>query len=504
MKKRSWLLTIFIALLPTLITLSILGGIFKVNIADFRPRIWHDHGGYWHWARSFSEYGFDVGYNGFDEAVAPAEFNHYAENGPFYQMIYGGIGKVFGWSDALPIYINMGLLGIALMIFMRTVKLNTKQMLHIGLLMILLLPILLYLTTSMHESLNQAIAIIIASIFYLLYEKKEGIGALQKTFFILFLFIAALIRLSWAILFLPLFFMILEGKLLKKLFLSLILSALLGYAILQISSYLMPPAGNIIFDLLRDSLENGFYVFSAHIKEQLNNLFFREKNRMDLIVTLEAVILAIWNLFYLVGMIRKKLSSTTIFQSQPFFNFYNLLVPLGMGVVFYLVNGFHRIFIPHILISALLLIASKKYIPIYVLLFFGILTSQPFINKYKATPANFLPDSKEFVDSRALLEQHVFFDTETDNPWCNTLLVPAHEYYNYVTMVPAGIGVSPIISPENLKYPLKSKYILLDAKTLARNVYVKYFPMEKLDLELLDSLPHTELYYNHASGCPLK
>jgi len=70
------------------ITLGILSFIFNVDITNFRPRIWHDQSSYWHWARSFSEYGFDVGYNGFDETIAPAPFNHYAENGPFWQAFW--------------------------------------------------------------------------------------------------------------------------------------------------------------------------------------------------------------------------------------------------------------------------------------------------------------------------------------------------------------------------------------------------------------------------------
>ncbi len=501
---KKWLFTIFIALLPALITLGILSFIFNVDITNFRPRIWHDQGSYWHWARSFSEYSFDVGYNGFDETIAPASFNHYAENGPFYQVIYGTTGKFLGWTNALPIYINMGLVSVALLIFMRATKLETKQIGHIGLLMTFLFPILLYLPTSMHESLNQAIAIVIASIFYLLLKEKEKISTFQKIIFILFLVIASLIRLSWAILLLPFFFMLLKGKTLKKLSISILLSAVLGYAVLKISSSLLPPTGNIIFELIYDSLTLGPSVLLNHIREQLSFLLSREKNRMDLVVTLQALILAIANLFYLARMLKKRVSSTTFFQSSSFFNFYNLLTPLGMGIVFYLVNGFHRIFIPHIIISALLLIASKKYIPIYALLFFNIIASQPFISKYKATPANFLPDSKEFVDSRALLEKYVFFDTETDNSWCNTLLIPVHEYNKYVTMMPVGIGISPIISPDNLEYPLKSKYLLLDQESLARGAYIKYFPMESLDLELLDSLPHTNIYYNPASGCPLE
>ena len=526
MKTRSWLLTVFIALLPTLLTLMILGGIFRVNIADFRPRIWHDQGGYWHWARSFSKYGFDVGYNGFDEAVAPAEFNHYAENGPFYQMIYGGIGQIFGWHDALPIYINMALIAIALIIFIRVTQLENKQILHVGALITLLLPLLLYLPSSMHESLNQAIAIVLASIFWYLYTKKKKKGLAQILFFIAFLIFASFIRLSWAILFFPLFFVLWKSNLLKKTLISLLFSAVLGYGVMRVSIYLLPPAGNIIFELIQRSLTEGKHVFFDHLSTQLTYLLSREKNQMDLVVTLQVLILAGWNFFYLFTKYKKPpqdfnrakakakstyakspkqkkglIKSFGVLYTLPIFNLYNLLVPLGMGLFFYLVNGYHRIFIPHILITALLLISQKKYLSVYAMLIIGLLGSAPFLNKYQSIPANFQPDSQAFLTARAILEKHLSFDETTENAWCNTIIVPAHTYHIYITMIPAGFGVSPIISPQNLNYPLKSKYLLLDEDTLARGAYIKYFPMENLNLELLESLPHADLYYNPNSGC---
>jgi len=218
MKRRSWFLSILVAILPALLTAIMLGDIFGVNIADFLPRIWNDQVGYWHWAKSFSAVGFGAGYNGWDELIAPATFNPYGENGPFYQMIYGSIGAVLGWQNALPIYINMGFLFLALLIFTRSAKLENEQILHLGAGVLLLFPVLLYLPLSSHETLNQSIAILLATLFYLL--QKGRLGGYTKVFFVFFLFLASLIRLSWAVLFCR-FFLCSFGEVLSKNYLFL-------------------------------------------------------------------------------------------------------------------------------------------------------------------------------------------------------------------------------------------------------------------------------------------
>ena len=501
MTKRSWFLSILIAILPALLTMIILGDFFGVKLVNFHPKIWNDQVGYWFWAKSFSAVGFNAGYNGWDEMVAPATFNPYGENGPFYQIIYGSIGKLVGWQTALPIYINMVLLSLALLIFIRATKFENAQILHVGASVLLLFPILLYLPLSSHETLNQVIAILLALLFYNL-QKGETKGYL-KIFFALFLFFASLIRLSWAVLFLPFFFMLVKGKFIKKTIISLALSAVLGYVSLRVSGYLLPPTGNIILELLRETGSAGIYPLLHHIKSQLENLL-RPNYRMDLIVSVEAFSLGVWNLFYLLKLQKKKLPYSKLIESTPFFNSYNLFIPLGMGVVFYLTAGFHRIFIPHILISVLLLISEKKYRPVYLSLFIGVIFYTPFWTAYQNIPINYQPNSAEFLETQNALQKIIIFDENTANHWCNTLLLPIDRYNDYVTMLPAGIGASPIIAPQNLVYPLKSKYILLDDETLARGAYMKYFPMDDLKLDLLDSLPRAKIYYNNDSECPRK
>lgn len=491
-----WITAVLMAALPATICLLILSFGFGVEFSHYRPRMWNDQIGYWHWARSFSYYGFGGGYNGWDELTARAAFNPFGENGPFYPAIYGSIGRLVGWTSSLPLMINMGIIAVSIFTFIYVAQLDRKQMLMTGIATILLWPVLLYMPTSMHESLNQAIAILMASIFFVLLLQKENTPPYQKIIFLAFTIFAAFIRLSWGLLFLPLFFLILAGKFPQRLIAASVLSAFLGVAIMQLYGLLVPPTGNIIYTLIESSISSGPGVFIRHITNELQHLIYSPKNRIDLIIVIQLLTLAIWSVL---GIIRSKgkmeWRKSQQAQSTIYFNIYNLLMPLLMALIFYLVNGFNRILVTHILLSVLLLIAQKNYRPIAAILLIGVIAGQPYLSEFKQLKENFLPDSNEFIDSRNLIEEFVIFDEETDNRWCNTLLLPINEYNYHVSMIPPGIGISPIIYPESIEFPLKSKYLLLDQSTF--NLF-----SDNINTELLVSLAHVNLYYNFDSACP--
>lgn len=493
----NWFLMMVVAVAPALFSVVLINIILEGKLTNYHPYIWNDQVGYWHWTRSFIYYGFSGGYNGWDEFIAPAEFIPFGANGPYYPVIYGIIGRIFGWKPYLPILINMGLITFSLFIFMRVAQLERKQIIITGVSIIFLWPVLVYMTAAMHESLNQAIAILSAGIFYLLIISKRHPSSLLKFCFVIFLIFASFVRLSWGILLLPLLFLVLRGKLLLRLLLSIGLSLLIGFVIIRINSYLIPPTANIIYSLFRGVASDGPIVILNHISNEFHNLIALEKNRINLVIVIQVIILAGWCLINLILKIRKeKLSFEALLQSLPFFNLYNLLLPLGLAFLFYLVHGFNRVLIANILITTLLLIAAKEYKPVFVVLIISIVGFIPFFNEYKLQAENYIPVTKEFLDSQELIERHVYFDSETENRWCNTLLLPVNKFNYYVPMIPPGIGVSPIVFPENLEFPLKSKYLLFHQNTF------KNLPSD-VNAQHLVSLPNIDLYFNLDSGCPL-
>ena len=89
-------------------------------------------------------------------------------------------------------------------------KFDSRQILLTGLATLLFWPILVYLPTSSQETLNQAIGFGLAAIFFQIFSQK-AIKPFFKVLFVFCLFVAALVRLSWALWFFPLLFLCVNG-----------------------------------------------------------------------------------------------------------------------------------------------------------------------------------------------------------------------------------------------------------------------------------------------------
>jgi hypothetical protein len=266
---------------------------------------------------------------------------------------------------------------------------------------------------------------------------------------------------------------------------------------MQAYSYLVPPVGNSIYTLIGNALIDGPHVILDHAKGQLNRLIHYD--RMNLVVVFQLLTIAGWSGVNLYTMLKQKRIFLTIIQSLQGFNFYNLVSLFVMGLFFYLVQGFHRIFVANILVTALLLIAHKKYKPIFAIVVLGVIIGQPFYIQYTQWKANFRPDTHELLQTQAIIEEFVRFDEETENRWCNTLLLPVEQYNYRVTLIPPGIGISPIVYPEELSFPLKSKYFLFDQNTY--QVYSNRINTKHL-ASFYESYNIGDLYLNLDSDCP--
>jgi hypothetical protein len=172
------------------------------------------------------------------------------------------------------------------------------------------------------------------------------------------------------------------------------------------------------------------------------------------------------------------------------------------GMTFYLADGFYRIFVPPMLVSVLVQIAQKEYKFIKIFLVLSLLFAPIFINylwNYPALQADYTTRIPEIAKSQAELEKYLVFDKELKNSWCNTILIPL-EFYDYrVTIIPPGIGISYILTPQIYTQKLKSKFLLLDDES-----YQKFIQNNNLNVELLATLNTGNLYYNRDSGCEIK
>jgi hypothetical protein len=152
---------------------------------------------------------------------------------------------------------------------------------------------------------------------------------------------------------------------------------------------------------------------------------------------------------------------------QMAFHLYNLVTIFVAAIVLYLPGGYYRLLAPHILLTLLLLIASKRYALVGVVVLIGLLATGTFLNDYyRNWNRAFKINQPRFIDpAREPFATHLAYQPAAADPWCNTVLVPLKFLDHRVTIIPAGIGVSWFASGATLKSmprPLKSLYLLLD------------------------------------------
>ena len=154
------------------------------------------------------EKGYPIGYFGYNESAAKClSFGAWS---PFMYIPWIIWGKLFGWVNASPFWCNMLLFGVVLALFVYFAKLNAKQMMASGVLLILFSALSKYIMSCLAE----IIVVCFVTVFYacaLGYAKKESAGKLIALF-------AISSYLTWMrpyfvlLVFLPIYFLFLRNK----------------------------------------------------------------------------------------------------------------------------------------------------------------------------------------------------------------------------------------------------------------------------------------------------
>ncbi|MBZ0294022.1 MAG: hypothetical protein K8L99_15780, partial [Anaerolineae bacterium] len=310
-------------------------------------------------------------------------------------------------------------------------------------------------------------------------------------------------RFSWALLFLP--FLILSQKkwTWPKLLGSLVVSGILAVVVTMIFQTTSAPGNNSIFrrmGLVSSSPLAGLEAIWNAVKINLDNMFRIADIRLLELNTIEYVQFVVLLLCLLFGgrFFLKSVSLPGVSFSgsrQWLFHLYNLLSILGASLIFYLSNGYYRVFAPHILLSAMLLIAFKSYRLVLAVMTIGLLGAGIFLAEYdQFFSPNFSPYTPEQVERlKAPFEQNLVYHAEAD-PWCNTLLTQAEFLDNRSAFVPAGFGISFFVAPADQPLPIKSRFLMLDS--------LSYEVLHtRVDLAYLADVPGGKLYRNLNAHC---
>lgn len=482
------------AILPPLIVLTAIYFIWGAKLSDYLPIFWNDATGYWLWIRQFSHYGFNSGYNYANELMPPATFNHFGEGSPVYTYFYGIFGLLFGWSAQLPILTNFGLIFSSIYAFSRVLKLDNTQNFVLAAVISVSWPVLIFSATTSHESLNQAIAIGFAGILLFVMKGKQ-FGPLQISIVLLFMFFAGMIRLSWVILFFPLLFYFFKGSLLRRSIGSIITGVALAITIILLTRYLVPPINNSIFATLNGGILEILNAILGRFQTEFRDMFRPAKLGSGLATIFILGTLFCGSIVNIFKKVQTKNSLDAILSSQSFFDAYNVTVLVIAGMALYLEDGFHRVFFPPLMVSIFMQIAQRKYRFVPVFLVFSLLFA-PVIADLTNIQMNYTYKMPGLEESRPVLSEIIKYDEATNNPWCNTVLIPLGFYDGRLTALDPGIGISYILFYPLQDGPIKSNYLLIE-----QDDYNDLLERNNLRAVQLASLPIGNLYKNLDSNC---
>lgn len=495
------LLKIIVSFLPVGIVCFYIFFVLDASLFDYGPySSWNDETSYWVWLRSFRHVGLNSGYNAPNELLAALEIGRYGEASPFYLYVYGLLARVVGWYPFIPVLINFIFLTSSILLFLHSFKLDVWQVVLGGLAVSLTWPVLLFLPITTHETLNQSIGIILAVVFIKLLTGRDALPTPMKVVFVLFVYFAALVRLSWGLLLIPVLFYSLNGSLQKRGILSILFGIGLFISAIMLVGLFLPPINNSILETLRSDPRRDLSIIFEKLYSQILLMLGSGWRNPNIGVLFQMALVIGWNAADLFRAIRSRTSFESIAGGFDAFHFYNTTSLLFAGLTFYLVRGFYRTFAPAMLVVSLLLVYRRDYRRLLVLLavnlfFFSAYVNMDDFGDLQIIHADYTRKILQAAQIQTEIEKYIVYDSDAETPWCNTILIPLGFYDSRLALLPPGIGVSYILRPVTFQLPIKSRYVLFDTAT-----YETY--RDQTNLDLLVSLPIGDLYKNLDANCP--
>jgi hypothetical protein len=493
------LLAAAVILVPAAVSLLLPAMLMGSRLDAYTPA-WSDEVVYWHSALTFSQVGFDGGYYTHAEQPAPAAFSHFDTHGPWFPMLLGGVAGLAGWYPHSVPSLNLLLLTAALALFVYLTRPDARQLLFMGLLLLVFWPALLYAPSSMQESLHQSAGIVLAALFFIRLAQGENTPRRLLAAALVLIALAALLRLTWALLFLPL---LAYGSGRARQVRLLLAGAGFVAAFLLFQWLGAPYPYNFTTRLLPILAANPAEGLSIWLRQFIGNL-----RRLTLGEPLEIALR--FQVFLLVAalLIGRASASRALVRARRWlfggsrlpageagFHLVNLGLLLALNLALYDIFAWrdYRVLAPHLLLSALLLIAFRRLRLAGLLIATGALLLPAFLSTYRDLhQAHFNADRAEMAAFASTLETHVRYQPGAPSAWCNTILTD--DLPPLLLGVPAGIGFSVDATMEQVILPPKSRYLLIRPENAARLA-------ASAPLRHLESLPGRDLYLNENVEC---
>lgn len=464
-----WVLIVFFAVLPALVTLLLVTFALHSSISHFAPVAYNDTTEYWLEIAAFNKAGFNGGYFSYMQTSPAVTIFHFGVHGPVYATIIGTISKLIGWNYDTQIYLNMALIGLAFILFAWLRKLDQMQIIIAGVAVITCWPVLMFIPSAYQESFQQAGGILIAGIFGHALIKGNGTSLWKKIVAVLFILVLGLTRYSWALLLFPLFLLYQPQKKWYTILSICIALVLFGAAVFTVGR--ISGTGNTLLDaLIREfsvSFNNGInYILlqlSANIKMFLQSPYV--PIALNRLIYIGLMVFTLIDGIYIYYRVKRKTTlddAATLRLKGDLTIFLGLFLMIMAAFAFYYMTGDFRLFAPLLLIAFLILVQSKRYKPVLVGIVCSLVVTPFFISTYQAVwSTTFHFNQESLTETHQLLTEYIPYTQGTGNAWCNTIYIPWQLYDYRVAAIPAGIGVSYYYDENNsqLEFPLLARYL---------------------------------------------
>ncbi len=464
-------------------------GLGDLNVSH--ALFWSDELDNWHETRSFVTHGLDSGYYTYSELLAPLPIVRFGTHGPVYPLLYGGAGKLVGWGPYSGPVFNAVLLGLALLAFVALARPDRRQSLVMLGLLVVCWPLLLFIPSTMQESLHQSVALVLAGLFsgHVSHRRRHAVLALTL------IAVIAVSRPTWGFLLLP--FALLARPDARRVRVSV--ACLVGCALLFLIGRLVSPPYPYWFiaDFFAKLPHQPLPALADWLYHLGSNLsrWTQPASDLPLVVVQRFQVLLLLGVAGWIAYRRWRTLGDELTDDdlEALLHVLNLGLPLAfvMGIYDTYFLRDYRFLAPHMLLSLFVFVARRRFGPVGATVLIFLLATPWFHTTYQEL------HRRHFADEAALmrpleagLAEHVVHGKDAP-PWCNSLIAPI-DLFPFLKTVPSGIGVSVTMGWREVRRPFKSRYLLLGADGP---------PPADARLRLLGAFPQ-QLYLNLDAKCP--
>jgi hypothetical protein len=476
MRRLAWLLMTITPALGAFLLLEVLG----VSLADFAPAS-SDEIGYYLQINAFVHHGFSGGYFTICEHPAPARFSHFGVHGPMFPMLYGTLGKLFGWHFYSGPLFNVALVTLAIAIYCLVIQPTAWQALLGTAFFATFWPFHMMLVSLMQDPVHFAIAILVAVGFSgMLRDKPWAQTPVFRFCFLGILLYASLLRISWAMFLVPYAMLLVPKPAPHKLALAA-LTALIGIGTLLYGfRFLCAPFVGAPRAFLMNKIAAGEVSPKAvieHLSGNLSLLFgrelWKETDVPGAMVLWQAIGFGCMALLYVVTSLVDRRPGHDRRYPRPViveccFHAFNVWGLFAGIILFYLVDnsgGWRMLAVPVLISSLIALTSTSAWLRVAVI---SMVLSSAGALEWARQPVRVM-NLPRFTYSRIVrdtarpMERLITYQEGAD-PWLNTILTD--RYPIELLALPAGIGVSFNGGTSNdLMFPVKSRYVLVEEKS---------------------------------------